>query len=436
MRNDIQSEALSGTAQQPAPASLFLHRDFMKLWTGETVSLFGSRIGSVAVTFAAVITLRATPFQMGLLAAVGNLPALAFSLLAGAWVDRLSRRPIMIATDIGRSLVLVTIPIAALYGLLGMRQLYVVMLLSALFELFFDVAYRAYLPTLVDREQLLDANSKLSASSAVAEFAGFSICGWLVQWLTAPFAILIDAISFLPSAVAIAAIRTPEPTSTARRERALSREIAEGLKLIWSDDRLRAIAVVETIGGLFFSLWNTLYMLFVVNSLGFKPAALGMIFAVGGISSLFGALVARRSADAMGVVGAMILGLVVAGFAMMLLPIAHGSGALSIGLLVAQQLIGDGALTIYLINSVSWIQVIAPHHLLGRVTASLRFLNRSSTLVGQLVGGVAGGIIGLRPTMVIGAVGLWITAALLRAARIDVAPDVVPDIAVAKAVDQ
>lgn len=172
-----------------------------------------------------------------------------------------------------------------------------------------------------------------------------------MQWLTAPFAILIDAISFLPSAVAIAAIRTPEPTSTARRERALAREIAEGLKLIWSDDRLRAIAVVETIGGLFFSLWNTLYMLFVVNSLGFKPAALGMIFAVGGISSLFGALVARRSADAMGVVGAMILGLVVAGFAMMLLPIAHGSGAASIGLLVAQQLIGDGALTIYLINS-------------------------------------------------------------------------------------
>jgi Na+/melibiose symporter-like transporter len=300
-----------------------------------------------------------------------------------------------------------------------MRLLYFVVLLAALLDLLFDVSYRTYLPTLVDRDQLLDANGKLTASSSLAEVAGFSICGWLVQWITAPFAILIDAMSFLASALAIAIISTPEPVpSGGRVKRALVSEIAAGGRAIWSDGRLRALGVVALVEGFFSSLLGTLYMLLVVDALGFKPAPLGMIFAVGGVSSLLGALTAQRVSDWLGTGRAMVLGLAVGGFAMALPPLAHGAGASSVALLVAQQLIGDGALTIYFISSVTLVQTVTPHAILGRVNASLRFLNHSSTLIGLLAGGVAGQFVGLRPTMLVGAAGVWLAAGLLAASPI------------------
>lgn len=342
------------------------------------------------------------------------MPTLVLSLFVGVWVDRIRRRPILIATDIGRTIILGTIPLAAIFGALRMTQLYAVMLADAVLDLFFAVAYRSYLPSLVNREDLLDANSKLTASAGVAEARGFGLSGWLVQWLTAPFAILIDAISFLASALAIALIRTPEPAPAPRaRDTSVSREIADGARLIFSDRRLRAFGVNAIVGGFSNSLVSTLYMLFVVNSLGFKPGVLGVIFAVGGASSLFGALAARRTADALGTGMAIAAGVAINGVALMLLPIAHGSGFVSVALLVAQQLIGDCAATIYFINAVSLIQAITPRPVLGRVNASLRFLGLGSVLAGQLVAGIAGGVIGLRATMAIGAAGLWVTAGIL-----------------------
>jgi hypothetical protein len=367
---------------------LFRHRDFMKLWAGETVSLFGTRMGDVAISFAAVIALKATPFQIGLLAAAGTVPTLVLSLFVGVWVDRIRRRPILIATDIGRTIMLGTIPLAALFGALRMTQLYAVMLADGVLDLFFGVAYRSYLPSLVNREDLVDANSKLTASAGFAEAGGFGLSGWLVQWLTAPFAILIDAISFLASALAIALIRTPEPVPAPRaKDTSVAREIADGARLIFSDRRLRAFGV--------------------------KPGILGVIFAAGGASSLFGALAARRTADALGTGMAIAAGLAINGVALMLLPIAHGSGLVSVALLVAQQIVGDSAATISFINAVSLIQAITPRPVLGRVNASLRFLSLGSVLLGQLVAGIAGGVIGLRATIAIGAAGMWVAAGIL-----------------------
>ncbi len=393
---------------------LFRHADFMKLWTGETVSLFGTRMGDVAISFAAVIALKATPFQMGLLAGARIVPTLVLSLFAGVWVDRIRRRPILIGADIGRFIVLGTIPIAALFAALTMAQLYAVILAYSGLDLFFDVAYRSYLPSLVAREDLLDANSKLTASAGVAEAGGFALSGWLVEWLTAPFAILIDAISFLASALAIALIRMPEPAPAPRaRDASALREIAAGARLIFSDGRLRAFGINAIVGGFSNSLVSTLYMLFVVNALGFRPGVLGVIFAVGGASSMFGALAARRTAGTLGTGMAMVAGLAIEGVALMLLPIARGAGLGSVALLVAQQLIGDSAATVYFINAVSLIQTITPKPMLGRVNASLRFVGLGSVLGGQLVAGFAGGVIGLRATIAIGAAGLWVTAALL-----------------------
>ena len=410
----IENKTESNNAALPRRSVLFRHPDFMKLWAGETVSLFGTRMGDVAISFAAVIALKATPFQIGLLAAAGTVPTLVLSLFVGVWVDRLRRRPILIATDIARTIVLGTIPLSALFRTLSMTQLYVVMLAEAILDLFFSVAYRSYLPSLVNREDLVDANSKLTASAGVAEAGGFGLAGWLVQWLTAPFAILIDAISFLASALAIALIRTPEPVPAPRaKDTSVAREIADGARLIFADRRLRAFGVNAILGGFSNSLVSTLYMLFVVNSLGFKPGVLGVIFAVGGASSIFGALAAERTAGALGTGMAIAAGLAINGVALMLLPIAHGHSYISVALLVAQQLIGDSAATIYFINSVSLIQAITPRPVLGRVNASLRFLGLASVLLGQLAAGIGGGIIGLRSTIALGAAGLWVAAAIL-----------------------
>jgi hypothetical protein len=410
--NQKDNESIGADARRRG--GLFRHADFMKLWTGETVSMFGTRMGDVAIGFAAVIALKATPFQMGILSAARIVPPLVLGLFAGVWVDRMRRRPILIGTDIGRFLVLCTIPIAAMFAALTMVQLCAVMLAYSALDLFFDIAYRSYLPTLVEREDLLDANSKLTASASVAEAGGFALSGWLVEWLTAPFAILIDAVSFLASAIAIALIGKAEPTRAPRaRDASVAREIADGARLVFSDGRLRAFGMIAIVGGFANSLVSTMYMLYVINALGFRPGVLGVIFAVGGASSLFGALAARRAADTFGTGMAMVAGLAIEGVALMLLPIARGAGPASVALLVAQQLIGDCAATVYFINAVSLIQTITPKPMLGRVNASLRFVGLGSVLVGQLVAGLAGGIIGLRATIAIGAAGLWVTAALL-----------------------
>jgi len=351
---------------------------------------------------------------MGILSAARIVPTLVLGLFAGVWVDRMRRRPILIGADIGRFIVLCTIPIAAMFAALTMVQLCAVMLAYSALDLFFDIAYRSYLPTLVEREDLLDANSKLTASASVAEAGGFALSGWLVEWLTAPFAILIDAVSFLASAIAIALIGKAEPTPAPRaRDASVAREIADGARLVFSDGRLRAFGMIAIVGGFANSLVSTMYMLYVINALGFRPGVLGVIFAVGGASSLFGALAARRAADTFGTGMAMVAGLAIEGVALMLLPIARGAGPASVALLVAQQLIGDCAATVYFINAVSLIQTITPKPMLGRVNASLRFVGLGSVLVGQLVAGLAGGIIGLRATIAIGAAGLWVTAALL-----------------------
>ena len=205
----------AGTRRQ---SLLRRHRDFRRLWTGETISVFGSRMGDVAVSFAAVIAVGATPIQMGLLAAVRLVPKLLFSLLAGVWVDRVRRRPLMIGADLGRFALLATIPLAAMLGHLAMNFLYPVILGVGVFDFLFDVAYGAYLPSLVDATDVVEANSNLSASYAAAEVGGFALAGWLVQLVTAPYAIAVDALSFIASAIAIRSIEKPEAGGEARKD--------------------------------------------------------------------------------------------------------------------------------------------------------------------------------------------------------------------------
>jgi MFS family permease len=393
---------------------LWRHPDFMKLWTGQTISVFGSLIGGTALQFTAILFLHASAFQMGLLAAASLAPGLASGLVAGVWVDRVRRRPLLITADAVRALSLATIPLAAVLERLTIEQLYVVAFINSIMTVLFDIAYQSYLPSLVRRDDLLEGNSKLSASASVAEVGGFGIAGWLVQLLSGPAAILLDACSFVVSAVSLGAIRTREPSPAPVHERAhILRDIGDGLRELWHRPTLRTLAGATCL--LHFcghGIYGSLVVLYMSRGLGFSPGILGMTWGVGGISSLLGAMLALPLTRRLGTGRAMVLGLLLGSITGFFVPFAQGATLLAATLLIMAQL-GDGADTIYQINQVSLRQAITPTRLLGRVNASMHVVGQGATLLGALVGGLLGDTIGVRPTLFLGASGGLIVAVLL-----------------------
>jgi predicted MFS family arabinose efflux permease len=267
--------------------------------------------------------------QMGILKTMEIIPALAIGLLAGAWVDRLRRRPLMIGADVGRAITLATIPLAAFLGVLHIAQVYLVAVAVSIFTIIFDVSYQSYLPVLVRKENLVEGNSKLSASAAVAEFGGFSIGGWLVQIFTAPLAILIDAGSFIVSSISVWLIRAPEPQVNRADAPNLRLEISEGLKAIWDHTLLRSSALVVMIVGLSEGIYGAMVVLFMSQGLGFNPGLLGMIWAVGGISSFVGAALSPRFTRRYGAGRVMFVGLLVQTVTMGIITFAIGPTFLS-----------------------------------------------------------------------------------------------------------
>ncbi len=393
-------------------AGLWRHADFLRLWSGQTISVFGSRIGGTAMTFTAILALGATPFQMGLLNALQLAPGFLAGPFAGAWVDRVRRRPLLIWADLGRALVLASIPLAAVLGMLRLGQVFVVALLVSILTILFDVAYQSYLPGLIGRDELLEGNSKLSASAAVAEFGGFSIAGWLVQILTAPIAILVDAASFVVSAASVGLIRAREAAPAQAERAGLGGEISAGLRLVLGQPLLRASAAAVLVGGLANGAYGALVVLYMNRGLGFDPGLLGMIWAVGGLSSFLGAALAPRLTRRIGFGPAMFIGLGAYAVSQGLIVLASGPSLLSAALLVGQQL-GDGFYVVYEINQVSLRQGISPERLLGRVNATLQSLTLGATLGGALLGGLLGETLGLRPVLAAAACATLLAAAFL-----------------------
>lgn len=389
---------------------LWRHPDFMKLWVGQAISAFGSHITWQALPLTALLILGAGPTELGLLAATGTAPVLFFGLMAGVWVDRLPRRPIMIVADLGRALLLGSIPLAAIFGLLTLPHLFVVAGLTGLLTVFFDVADQSYLPSLVEHEHIMEGNSKISASRSLAEITGQPIGGLLVQLITAPFAIAVDAVSFVVSALCISLIRKPEtkPAAPEKSQPALQ-EALEGLGVLFKSAILRPLALCDIQRTFFGNFIGTLYMLFVIQELQMPVWVTGVLVGIGGISSLVGSVIAQPLTRRFGIGRSLIGSAVVTAVVTFLIPLAGGPFWLAFGLLVLSQA-ADIVYSVYFINQTSLRQSVTAPHQLGRVNASAYFLSGVAGLLGAVGGGILGDLLGLRATLFVAVTGYLLAA--------------------------
>ena len=397
---------------------LWREPDFLKLWAGQAVSQMGSWITLVGLPMTAALLLKASPLQMGILSGAGAAAILLFGLFAGVWADRLRRRPILIWADLGRAAVLGTVPLAALAGRLTMSHLYVVAAASAILTVFFDVSYRTYLPSLVSPEDLLEGNSKLTLSESIAGVVGPGLTGVLIQALTAPIAILFDAVSFVCSALSVWLIRTPEPQPKPSAAPHIGREIVDGLRASWHQPILRTVLLRSATAAIFLGFGGSLYILFAVRELRIDAVMLGAVIAVGGCSGVFGALAAERLVRRFGFGRTLIGAALVPGIAALLLPLARGPVPVCAAVLAVAQM-GDMAWSIYEINELTLRQAVAPSHVLGRVNSAAHLMFRGVLPVGALAGGALAEAIGLRGAMFVGAGGfllstLWLIFSPIR----------------------
>ena len=402
---------------------LWRHGDFLKLWAAQSVSDFGARITREGLPLAAVLTIRATPAQLGLLAALTLGPSLIVGLTAGGLVDRSRRRSILVATDLIRALVLASVPLAAFLHWLSMGQLYVAAFVVGAASVLFDIADHAYLPGLIDRGLLVDANAKLSVTESVAEMGGPALAGILVQALTAPVAIAVNAATYLVSAAFLAGIRTPEPklpTPTVRSS--LAADLAVGYAAVMNEPLVRPLFITSLVQALFGAFFQTLYVIFAIRTLGFSPALLGLTIAMGGVGALGGGLLFPALTRSVGFGPAIIVSAAVSAASAFLIPFAGGPMALAIAMMVAAQLLGDSFGVAMLIGIKSLQQSVFPAHLLGRVGAAMRAAGGATAIVGAVAGGLLAGPFGIRPMLFVAAAGItlgliWMIASPIRALR-------------------
>jgi MFS family permease len=383
---------------------LWSHRDFLKLWTGQAISEFGSQISQLAIPWVALVTLHASAFEVATLGTVEFLPFVLLTLPAGVLVDRWHRRTVLIVGDLGRAVLLISIPIAYGTGHLTLAQLYVVGFLVGIHTVFFDVAYQSYLPSLVDRESLVEGNSKLNVTSSGAQLAGPGVAGGLIAIATAPYALLVDAVTFLVSGGFTAAIRKREELPE-RGERHLLVELWEGLSYVLHHRLLLPQAISTGTSNFFTSLSFSILIVYAHNRLGMSSGLIGLSFSLGAFGWMIGAAKADWFRRLLGVGGASMFGAALTGPASLLVPFAPKSFPLPF-LVASGALMGFGAV-VYNIQQVSLRQWICPERLQGRMNASMRFLVWGTMPLGSLTGGTLAATIGLRPTLFVGAVGAF-----------------------------
>ncbi|HEU0243188.1 MAG TPA: MFS transporter [Candidatus Limnocylindrales bacterium] len=389
--------------------SLLRHPDFLKLWTAETISVFGSAITQLALPLIAATTLDVTPFEFGLLTTIEFLPFILFSLPAGVWVDRLRRRPILIAGDLGRAIAIASIPVAFAFDALTIWQLYIVGFVNGILTVFFDVSYQSYVPSVVDRDQLVDGNSKLEITRSAAQILGPGMAGILIGLLKAPFAMLLDSLSYLVSAIFVFFIRRPEPPVVPHDEAAhgpkpsMRQEIAVGVRYVTGHRWLRSIAATTGTSNFFGNVGGAILILYLTRERGLGPAAIGFAFSVGSVGVLVAAFVTAWITRRLGVGRTLVL--MAFGFSISGLPVAFAPDALIWYAVALSGFLGGFCGVGWNINQVSLRQAITPPRMQGKMNATMRFIVWGTMPIGAILGGALASVIGLQETIVVGALG-------------------------------
>jgi MFS family permease len=384
---------------------LWRHPDFVRLWSAQTVSQFGTQFTQLALPLVAIDVLHVSAFQVAALTTVEFLPFLLVSLPAGVWVDRLRRRPILVIGDLSRAVLLASVPIVYWLGHLTMAQLYIVGFLVGIATVFFDVAYQSYLPSLVERNQLVDGNGKLEISRAAAQLGGPGLAGLVVNALRAPAALLFDAVSFVGSALFIFSIRKGEPAAlTEAPKRRMREELREGLRYVLRHPYLKNIAACTALFNFFGNVAFAVVLVFARRELHLSPLAIGLAFTLSNIGPLLAAFNTDRISTRFGV-GRTIIGASIIGGPMTLLVAfaPHGNAALL--LLVPVLTVGGLANVIYNVTQVSLRQAITPERMQGRMNSVMRFIVWGTVPLGAIVGGVLASRIGVRETVILGGIG-------------------------------
>ena len=408
-----------GLLSSLAGGRLWRHPDFLKLWTGQSLSQFGTAVTQLALPTAAILLLHAGPVQIGVLGALEFLAFPTLGLFVGVWADRLRRRPIMIVCDSVRMLALGSVPAAWLLGSLTIGQLYVVAALTGVGSVFFDVAYQSYLPALVDREDLLEGNSKLEVTRSLAQVVGPGLAGLLIQFFKAANAILADSISYLISVLTLLWIRKPEPEPMPAAERpGFFREMGEGIQVVFGHRMIRLIAGCTATSNLFGNIGFTVVIIWMYRQVHLSPGQVGLIFSLGSIGAVIGSVIAFPVAQRIGM-GVTLLLTTFLGSAVGLLQPLAGTTSIAVGLLALIAFFMSATGPIYNINQVSYRQAAIPVHLQGRLNATVRTFIWGTIPIGSALGGVLGSAIGLVPTIYLGfglscLSALWILAGPVR----------------------
>jgi MFS family permease len=398
------------TTPPPAPApSLWRDPSFRRFWLGEAISLVGSEVTTLALPLTAVLLLDAGPAEMAILGLLSWLPFLVVTLPAGVWVDRRRRRPLLLIANVGRAIALLAVPVGAFLGILGLPLLYVVALVVGVLTVLFELAYLAYVPQLVEREQLTDANARLQGTSSAANVGGPGLAGLLISAVGAPVAILIDSASYLASAFLLTGIRRPDvQPDTAGRAVDVLAEIRMGLRVTFSNPVLRAFALAAASNNLAWQVVEVVLLIYATTVLGLDALAIGTLFSVGAVGAVLGAMVAGRLGRRLGVGVTIATAMVVSGAGTLLVPLASPPAEVGAAILGIALFIGGFGNTISVVHVITVRQTITPDELLGRMNASYRTLTYGAIPLGAMIGGLLGETIGLRGTMVVGAIGVFL----------------------------
>ncbi|AZQ35484.1 MFS transporter [Streptomyces cyaneochromogenes] len=393
----------------PAPSRIGLLRDpdFRRLFAATALGQLGDRIVFLALPLVAIVALHADEFQVGLLTAMTSAGSLLVGLPAGAWVDRMRKRSVMIGADFMRACVLMTIPAAWWADLLTVGWLYVVALAHGTLTVFFDVAHVSYLPHLVGRDHLLEGNSKLSAVRSVTSISGPAMAGPLVGWVGAPVTLLVSSAGMALSGLLAGGIRKREPKPESSARPRLVRDIEEGLKFVLTHPALRAIMLGDAIFNLFLVLYQTMLLVFLEREMGLESFGIGLVLSGMGCGALLGALLATRISKTVGQGPTVWLASLVTCPLTVLMPMAHPGWSVYVAAIGLAALSLGGV--VRFVAQASFQQALTPDRLLGRMSATARFVSWGGIPLGGLLGGVSGSVFGAAATLWIGAAGMTLS---------------------------